>query len=53
MKQAKDCLEASVQCFKECHKEEFGCNLNDWEWKIECKDDKYIFEHSCNCNHNW
>ena len=51
--QAKDCLEASVQCFKECHKEECGCSSNDWEWKIECKDDKHICDHSCKCNHNW
>lgn len=53
MNEAKNCMEASVKCYKDCYKDDFGCNMADYGYK-PCLNENHGCNHECKheCNHD-
>lgn len=54
MKDAQQCLAKSVECYQDCYKDEYGCNLEDFGYDPnQVESDENNNECNCNCNCNW
>lgn len=52
MNEAKSCMEASVKCYKDCYKEDIGCNMGNYVYKPQCQNDNHGCNHISKCEND-